>query len=61
MGKPWYQSKTILFNLALIAVQTAQQLSGVFQDGRFHSWLLTIAMVGNIVLREVTKDPLQQG
>lgn len=58
--KPWYQSKTIWFNVLAGAVAVA----GVLGFGQFQPDKATVETIGmlvavvNIILRYVTKEPV---
>lgn len=53
--KDWYKSKTIWINALLIAAGVATAVAGELQAGV----PLTLAGLGNIVLRVVTKSKIQ--
>lgn len=56
--KPWYASKTVIFNLLAALVLVANQLGfGEFKlDAR---WEVAILAVVNLVLRFVTRVPVR--
>ena len=52
--KPWYQSKTMIFNLATIALGTAEQVAGTGLLGAHGDTALQILGVANMILRAAT-------
>ncbi len=57
-GKPWWQSKTIWFNVITGVVEIAQSLSGT---GLVPPGILTVIVnMGNVLLRLITKSPIGQ-
>lgn len=62
--KPWYQSKTLWFNLiaaALLALEAQFALLQPFMADNVYAWFATALTVGNAVLRVVTAAPLAFG
>jgi len=59
VGKPWYKSKTVWFNVAAGAVEALQLVGtlGVLPPGT----ITTATAAVNIVLRRITKTPIQTG
>lgn len=54
-AKPWYQSKTVWFNIAAALLGTADQLAGT---GILGTSAPAIIGAANIVLRAVTSQPV---
>jgi len=54
-GKPWYQSKTMWFNLASVILGTADQLAGT---GILGAHGVAIVGAANMILRAVTSTPI---
>lgn len=56
--KPWYASKTVIFNLLAIIVLVANQLG--FSEFKLGAqWEVAILAIVNLVLRFVTKGPIR--
>lgn len=56
--KPWYASKTVIFNLLAAFVLVANQLG--FDKFRLDAqWEVAIVVIVNLVLRFVTKSPIR--
>jgi hypothetical protein len=55
--KPWYKSKTIMFNLIMSALVSAEQsfplLQAFLGDSTYGILLFTLT-IGNVVLRSIT-------
>ena len=61
MNKPWYQSKTILFNALTIVLAVATYYGFTPDQSLFAqatAFLVSLAPVVNIGLRLVTKQPI---
>lgn len=55
--KPWYQSKTIIFNIIMSALMTAEQsfpLLQAFLGDSTYGILLFGLTIGNVILRSIT-------
>lgn len=60
--KRWWKSKTIGFGLLTILAGAATQFTDLVKTespGEVPAWLLILAGAGTIVLRYVTKDPIE--
>ena len=62
-SKPWYQSKTLLFNLVSALVAVAAELQPLVAESsaiQFPSWttevLVLVVVLGNVVLRSITSQ-----
>ncbi len=56
-GKPWYRSKTILFNLATGAVALSQTVLP-FLGPHGIAIATGVNVVGNVILRTMTNQPI---
>ena len=54
--KPWWRSKTIIFNAISVVIFSAQGMAGVSYIPA--DVLLTIVAVGNAILRVITNQPI---
>lgn len=55
--KPWYLSRTIWFNLIVLALASAETQLQVLKDvlpGGLYAWLAFVLPVGNAALRFIT-------
>lgn len=62
--KPWWKSRTLIFNLAsvvLIALEAQFSLLQPYLPGNVYAWVAVGLTVGNAVLRVVTAAPLAFG
>ena len=57
--KPWYQSKTVLLNLASIALGTAEQVTGTGIFGAHGDTALQVVGGLGMVLRFFTVGPVK--
>jgi hypothetical protein len=58
-GKPWWQSKTIWLNLALILGAFAEDFTGWLASiGITEGWLIGALGIANLALRSITTQPL---
>lgn len=57
--KNWYKSKTFWFNVAGIVVSVAGEVSGVFPISKHPQFYAGVILVGNLLLRFVTKKPIE--
>ncbi len=57
--KPWWQSKTLQFNFATIAIAIVDLIvkSGLVTESRLPYFVLAIS-IGNIILRSITNKPI---
>jgi len=60
-GKKWYQSKTVWFNLltGLVGIATTLSESPFASDPKVKAGFLTFVAIGNLVLRNITSQPIQ--
>ena len=60
VGKPWWRSKTLWFNLValMVAVATAFGYGEFEPSPEVQQWALVIVTVVNLVLRLVTRQPI---
>lgn len=58
-SKPWYQSKTILFNLAAILFGTIDQVAGTGILGNHTETVGTVVTIGNVLLRTLTSGAIR--
>jgi len=57
MTKRWYQSKTLLFNLAMAILTVLEENSGLIQpyiNGNVYAFGLIFLTIGNAILRIIT-------
>lgn len=59
-SKPWFQSKTVWFNIVSMAVTVAALLAdpGVVSDPRVVGIAAAVVTVGNMALRVITAVPI---
>lgn len=56
--KPWYQSKTVWFNIITAALGAIGEISEVFPVSKHPLLYTNIVAVGNIILRLITYKPV---
>jgi hypothetical protein len=62
--KPWYQSKTLRFNVVMAGLLVLEANFAVLQpylSGSVYAWFSTVLAVGNAMLRVVTTASLAMG
>lgn len=57
--KPWYKSKMIWLNIIGIVITAMQELLNVFENAAFSKIALLIIAVGNIWLRILTPQGIE--
>lgn len=60
-GKPWYQSKTVLFNVLFLLVSVAAVFgfSSFQPEPKWAEAIAAVVAILNIVLRFISKDPIK--
>lgn len=56
--KPWHQSKTMWFNLGLIAVGAAEQVAGTGVLGQYGDAVISGAGIVGMILRGLTSTSI---
>jgi len=59
--KPWYRSKTLLFNLVVLMAAAAESQLNVLKDvlpGGLYAWLAFVLPVGNAALRFISSTSI---
>lgn len=62
-SKPWYRSKTMLFNIGVTAIGVSQAVlpfARPFVNPRTYGLLTTAVGVANMALRGITRDGIQR-
>ena len=62
-SKPWYKSKTIIFNTLMAALMAAEVNIGMLQAVLPANWYGIISFtltVGNVILRVITTGPVRR-
>ncbi|MDN3441094.1 hypothetical protein QL898_05575 [Psychrobacter sp. APC 3279] len=62
-SKPWYRSKTMLFNIGVTAIGVSQAVlpfAQPFVNPRTYGLLTTAVGVANMALRGITRDGIQR-
>lgn len=55
---PWWKSRTMLFNLGVIALGTAEQVAGTGALGAHGDTVMQVTGIANMILRAITTGPV---